>query len=223
MTKNQVDYWRNQEIERNNRAVEIETNRSNLAKEEETRRSNMAREAETHRANYVKEVEARTDRIKSAYEFQMNQNLQYSELKEAHRSNLAKEKEAAASRISDYAARTSANKIQAEKNQISRQEYEEDRRRNNLNYASTMSSIAEQRRANLAREAETNRANLANEAISRGNLDYNFRRLDEQRRSNMVNERLTSRQQLISLTGSVANNTSNLLGQAMRSAASARR
>lgn len=45
MTKNQLQYWANQEIARANRAKEEETNRSNLAKETETHRANLMQEA----------------------------------------------------------------------------------------------------------------------------------------------------------------------------------
>lgn len=51
MTANQINYQRNLETMRNNRAVEFETNRSNLAKEQENYRSNTAREAENYRNN----------------------------------------------------------------------------------------------------------------------------------------------------------------------------
>lgn len=56
MTSNQLNYQRNLEYARTNRASEFETNRSNLAKEQENYRSNTARETETYRNN-VAELE----------------------------------------------------------------------------------------------------------------------------------------------------------------------
>nr|AVX53338.1 putative ORF1 [Marmot picobirnavirus] len=62
MTRNQLQYFANQEIARSNRAKEsqainelAETSRSNLAREFETNRSNVAREQETHRSNAAQE------------------------------------------------------------------------------------------------------------------------------------------------------------------------
>lgn len=63
MTKNQIEYWRLKETNRNNREVEKETNRSNLARETETNRNNnlifganMANLAETTRSHIANET-----------------------------------------------------------------------------------------------------------------------------------------------------------------------
>lgn len=46
MTKNQLDFWKNQETERSNRANEAETHRANVERETEQHRSAVAKETE---------------------------------------------------------------------------------------------------------------------------------------------------------------------------------
>lgn len=65
MTRNQLQYWANKEIERSNRKNELETQRSNMVREAETRRSNKTKEIETGRHNRVTEVEAQRHNIKT--------------------------------------------------------------------------------------------------------------------------------------------------------------
>lgn len=67
MTRNQLQYWANQE-----------TKRSNLANEQETHRSNVADETERHRHNTVTEFETSRHNVKGE--------------RETNRHNLASEK-----------------------------------------------------------------------------------------------------------------------------------
>lgn len=55
MTSNQLQYWRNEEEKRANRAREAENYRSNLAKETETHRSNVTNEQLKSVANALEE------------------------------------------------------------------------------------------------------------------------------------------------------------------------
>lgn len=54
MTRNQLQYWANKEIERSNRAKEAETQRSNLATEAINAEYNQAR---TRQADYANELD----------------------------------------------------------------------------------------------------------------------------------------------------------------------
>lgn len=98
MTRNQIEYWRNVEIERSNRANEKETNRSNVAREAETNRHNVVTEKEVNRHNLMTELltsQANAELAKH-YERQdslgaQNLELQTNQLAETVRSNLANE------------------------------------------------------------------------------------------------------------------------------------
>lgn len=65
MTRNQLQYWANKEIERSNRRNELETQRSNMVREAETRRSNKTKEIETGRHNRVTEAETQRHNMKA--------------------------------------------------------------------------------------------------------------------------------------------------------------
>lgn len=119
MTNNQINYWKNVETERHNRALEqqglldlqirregntiaarqvAETQRSNLAREAETNRSNLAKESnellrtnETIRSNLVHEG-LTAQRNANDYTVGMAQvGLGYSQLSETNRHNLEME------------------------------------------------------------------------------------------------------------------------------------
>lgn len=92
MTALQLQYWRDKEQARTNKATEEERRRSNLANEAELNRSNMAREEETNRHNVATEIlgtkqyeelvrsnkarEAETNRSNLAHEAQAAKQLQ---------------------------------------------------------------------------------------------------------------------------------------------------
>lgn len=87
MTRNQIDYWKYKETQRNNLATEAETERNHRVVEVETNRHNLATErldlsriGETIRSNRAQE------------ELQKNQHaIQRDNLAETNRANLAKE------------------------------------------------------------------------------------------------------------------------------------
>lgn len=55
MTRNQIEFWKNEEQKRSNRAQEGETARHNVVTEQETRRHNVTTEGETERSNRARE------------------------------------------------------------------------------------------------------------------------------------------------------------------------
>ena len=61
MTANQIQYWRNLETERSNKAREAETERYNRASVAEQQRANLAKEAENVRHNKATEGVAISD------------------------------------------------------------------------------------------------------------------------------------------------------------------
>lgn len=211
MTRNQIEYWRLQETERNNRAVEKETNRANLARERETNRSNLAREAETHRTNVA--VEKETQRSHLAGEqltrLQMQQNLFLTRLDqdERARSNRANE-QINLKRVEESYRSNRANEVIARA----------DQRVKEIDAVTRRAGQAEAERANkaneqLRREAqyETQRSNKAQESLKRdlnaitqsynqgrlsidhGNLAQRQREASEIQRHNLAQETETHR------------------------------
>lgn len=55
MTRNQIEYLKNEETKRNNLVVSTEVNRHNVATENETKRNNLVISNETHRTNKANE------------------------------------------------------------------------------------------------------------------------------------------------------------------------
>lgn len=146
MTKNQIDYQRNVETSRANRATESlreaelgETRRSNQARETETQRANVAKETETHRSNIANEFltasrDSESARANRAREF------------ETHRSNLANEVETRRSHV--------ANELEAER--------------------SHLASELETNRANVVKEGETKRHNEETERLQGQKQVYDY-------------------------------------------------
>lgn len=94
MTRNQIDYWKNVETERHNRAVEAQglvdldlkrqANTISAGSLAETQRSNQAREAETNRSNLAKEA---NELLRTNETIRHNQATE----SETHRSNVVQE------------------------------------------------------------------------------------------------------------------------------------
>lgn len=146
MTHNQIEYWKLKETARSNKAQERETNRSNLAREFETERSNRANEALKAEGNVINQLHFERADAETA------------------RSNRARENEQARSNLAQEALKAESNQ-----NERARVILGYDTNRTNtgiaqINAAVGYAQLAEQNRANLAREAETNRINTLNAA-----------------------------------------------------------
>lgn len=104
MTRNQIEYQKNEELRRSNMVGEAETKRANLARESETNRANLANEllksqaqAEQARSNRAQESigymnAAEAQRAHLAQETENNRSNLAREF-ELNRSNVAKEEE----------------------------------------------------------------------------------------------------------------------------------
>lgn len=150
MTKNQIEYWKMIEDSRHNKEVERETNRANQAKEQEQQRSNLSNEDIAREKN---KLTRQANTINQLY------NERY--LSETERANLAREA------VNKQQADISAANLDLGYSQL-----DNSYRIAGLNYAvgmanvgATYASIAEQNRANIAKETELNRSNLVNEAL----------------------------------------------------------
>lgn len=195
MTRNQIEYWRLVETNRNNLAVERETNRSNLANEKERNRSNLAQERETNRHNLAVEqetnrhnvaTEKETQRSNLAREtltrMQMQQNLFLTRIDQEERARSNRKNEQLTSLQIANQHERNLNDAMFQKAQIRIQE---------INAVTARANAMETQRSNRAREtltasaqAETNRSNLANESI-------NLARANEVARSNRSNEAIS--------------------------------
>lgn len=150
MTRNQIEYWNYVENSRHNKATESEQTRANKAKEFENNRANVANE-EIQR--YRNALTRQSNIINADY------NSRY--LAETNRSNLERERYNA--RMADIsAANINLGYAQAANAyDIAQLNYGVGM----ANVGATYANIAEQSRANQARELETNRSNLVNEAV----------------------------------------------------------
>lgn len=150
MTKNQIEYWKMVEDSRHNKITERELERSNRTKEQEQQRSNLSNEEISRERNRLTE---------QANIINQTHNERY--MSETERSNRMREE------VSKMQADISAANVDLGYSQL-----DNAYRIAGLNYATgmanvgaTYASIAEQNRANMARESETNRSNLINEAV----------------------------------------------------------
>lgn len=200
MTKNQLEYWKNQE--------QI---RSNLAQETETNRANMAREAETHRANLQNEAhlremdrQAEMNRLQNERLKLRDQELTAKSQSEVKRANLSRELENSRSRVEGNQIRRREAST-ANYNALTNRMQAEELKRSHLAQESyNLTSLAEIKRANEAREAELLRSNVANEGIRRDSNIISARNLEETRRSNMQREALQARGQDLQLVANLA-------------------
>lgn len=214
MTRNQIEYWANQEKERNNRAVEVETNRSNLAREIETNRHNLATESAQNRQilNDLQKIsndyylgltgQRETERSNKARE------------KENTRSAQAKEKEAILSRLQDRDIRRRQQSTADYNAYTNRLTAEEQHRANVARESNNLLALVETERSNRAREEENYRSNVSNENIRRYSNTIDQQRANEQRRSNRANESIAVRGQNFRLITDLANLTQRSLSSA---------
>lgn len=216
MTRNQIEYWRNVEAQRSNRANEIETNRSNLARENETRRNNMAVLSETHRANLAREFEtirsnkenerigwrnANTNAKRVSNDFYVAKR----NVAETERSNRAREQEATARRQEEMEIsrrQASTAHYGALTNRFAQQEQS---RANVARENQLLGTLVETNRSNIARETETARSNRVREGVSYTNLGLERSKLIEQQRHNRASEGLQQTQTTLNFVSNLAN------------------
>lgn len=102
MTRNQIEYWKYREGQRNNLVTEAETERNNRAVLAETNRANLAREGENYRTNKANEDIRREANV-------INANHYARMDAETNRANLAREQETnRANRAAESIGRTNA-------------------------------------------------------------------------------------------------------------------
>lgn len=153
MTKNQIDYWRNQYEKRHQERVDRETRRANLAKEAEEFRSNKERERENVRTNRENEaIRREANRI--------NDVASQRSVGEASRHNQASEALTAASLGVERERVDVANLSALYSKEVGMAQA-----------GAAYANVAEMQRSNIARQEEINRANLINESIGRTDAD----------------------------------------------------
>lgn len=221
MTKNQLEYWRNVETQRNNQAVEAETNRSNLARENETRRNNMATEQEinrhnlaterlTQQSNLLTQIRDRNNYNIASGQLERQKQYDYLSLQEQQRSNKAREAENTAARKADTAIRKRQNSTNAYNAMTSRLTQQEVERNNRLNNRISLTTLTEQNRHNVATERENVRSHVASENINNTRNFISQQQVEEQKRSNRAKETIERQKTALQFM-------SNLAGLALES------
>lgn len=199
MTKNQIEYWRNVENQRNNLAVEKETQRANFAKENEINRANLASEHETNRHNTAMErIGLQTNQIK-AQQVSNEYSVANRQIAETTRANIARETENTKTReenIKVQNRQASAAQYGALTNRYSQESQAE---RNLMSNRISLSNFKETVRSNQAREQELRRSNLAQEQIKSQLAELESKKINEQQRHNLKVEDLTKRGQNLNL------------------------
>lgn len=155
MTKNQLEYWRNQETERSNRANERQASRNQRWKElvdwrtlQEQRRTNIANEGIKERSQvatsqHYERQDAETNRSNLASEAlraESNELSRQNTILGYHQAAVSRENSIRSAAASNYAS--------------------------NLNAQVGMANVAESQRSNIARETENQRSNIANEYLT---------------------------------------------------------
>jgi hypothetical protein len=222
MTKNQIEYWKNVETARNNRAVEAETNRSNLAREAETNRSNLAQERELRRSHGENErLTARSQFLTLQQNRALNE-LEKSRQSETHRNNVATLNEKQRQRQSDYdIAKRQLNETQYN-NRVNQARVDETIRSNKVGERLQSLATYETQRANVAREQENRRINSLNANIAQQNVNIQRQRNAEIARANRANELISMRGQSFNLVGSLLNTSASTMNSAVRLATNRR-
>lgn len=203
MTKNQIDYMRLKETERNNQAVEAEVQRHNKKSEElsewataiswqihvnemqlerarlaETQRSNIARETQT--AIYNAQTIAETQRANLAREAEiMRSNL--ANERETLRKNLANEE------LTRQSIAVDISRVQAQREATQAQIYA-----TNMNYAIRSLEMSETKRHNVANEVEQRTHNRETELQQYIQLNINQQNADTASRNADTQSRLAS-------------------------------
>lgn len=221
MTSDQINYWRNVEQRRNNLAMEAETRRANLAKEAETHRANLAQERETKRANTINARitqygQGVTDRhyiradMQNALKLDQDRRISLEQLKEAKRSNRTREGETYRTNVANEKIKQSQVSSTWANIAMDKARLAEQQRTNRVHEHIGLITLAEQGRANMAREAETNRSNLALEGWRQQQIGLDQQRVNETRRSNVMEETLKRREQMVTMRGQNMNLAGNL-------------
>lgn len=208
MTKNQIEYWRNKETERNNLAIERETNRSNLERErmnrqiaDETKRHNLETEKLGRDQFSLSMMSYRNSLSQQAWERALNLRKQ----DEVERHNRATR----ANQTKQIEYNYAVGMTNAE---TARMQAIESGRHNRATESAQITNLTEIMRSNLAQEdlsaarnAETARNNKALEAIrtteqtiSQGRLSLDTRKQSESERHNRVAEQETNRHNITS-------------------------
>ena len=221
MTTDQINYWRNVEQRRNNLAMEAEARRANLAREAETHRANLAQERETKRANTINarvtqygqgvtnQHYIRAD-AQNALKLEQDKRISLEQLKETMRSNKTREQETQRTNIANEKIKQSQVSSTWANLALDQARLAEQQRTNRVHERIGLITLAEQGRANMAREMETNRSNLALEGWRQQQIGLDQQRVNETRRSNVVNETLKRREQMVTMRGQNMNLASNL-------------
>lgn len=215
MTRNQLQYWENQETIRSHKAMEAETRRANKAKERETERSNRSNEVNSR---YATDVNAKTQLAGQQTNLSIaerNRQLGLLQLSETARSNQAREANTREQLRNDYRINMAKNMLQDYANVTARQQAQEAVRSHKSQESISLSNLSETIRSNLAKETETQRANMAKEGFTAESNAIDRARQMEQMRSNLANEEITRRGQNLGLTGSAISGGARLLSSKM--------
>lgn len=153
MTKNQLEYWKNQYEKHHNYEVRKETERSNRALEREQSRANRARERETLRANRASE------RLKAESQEQTRINNERNYVENAYHN----------ARLEQQAVLSNEN----DRSRVALGYYQADRSASvgMAQAGAAYANVAEATRSHQAQESEIHRSNLINE----GFRDYSER------------------------------------------------
>lgn len=197
------------EQQRHNEALEIEQSRANRANEQ----LRAQQQAEAERANRVHEQQA---------VLQLDETRRANQVREqeTYRSNLQREIEQHRSNVASETERSRANKaneaLTSSQQQIQIRDLERKIKYDSASLALQQSQIAENSRANRAREAENRRANVANENLQRNQQQlqqsHNIamevserRRIDEQIRHNRETESVAATEAGGHIAGTIIN------------------
>lgn len=205
MTNNQIQYWRNVEAERTNKAKETETYRANRAAEQELSRHNVEMEKLQRQSNRTNLYAATT----SAYH-QMRQ------LSEQNRANVAREQENVAQRSANYALGVRNAGIAQFNAETNRLVNAETNRSNLAREKFNLTNLAEIGRANLASEAIRTATNRVTQQRNVNEYNLNLRKQSEYERQNKAQNAIQMRGQNFQLVSNLANTLSNASISALR-------
>lgn len=191
MTKNQIEYWKNVETERTNRAQELENQRHNEKME-------SLKAAELKQNKTLRQKELNQNKLLAS----LSNQLRSQELMEQTRSNRARESENTSSRVQSGQIAYSQQRISQN---VAGEQLHETRRANQAQESFRLTNLDEIKRSNLIKEQELYRSNIAQENLKAAQTSLDRQRIAEQARANRVNEGIRRTEVVTNLVGSLAN------------------
>lgn len=213
MTKNQIEYWKNQYSKQAAEREAAETHRTNLAREKETARANMVAEEIQRKQAAIAAQQARaalSQAASQAYKVRADYQLANKQLGETGRANRANEAIKSSSIAQSERDSVRRNVQSTYSNTTSRLAQMANERAQAANINIGLSTLGEQHRSNLANESNRSRQNAIQAQYNAQQVNLRNRELLEKKRANRAQESIARSGQMVNLVSNLSNSLSRI-------------